>query len=712
MLARIIVLMMAGVVVMTLVMVMATVLWTAEKNNESAASDSSLMIGGGYEALEEALIAINWDYSSWTAALDNTNERNIDWLTENMGAGANGDSFGLIQITLPEDWSSLVWTKESLETVSYDAVIPENIVREVHSILVSKPVGKSVNLAFAVNLDGRIYLVAAHLLQPWGEAPSVPINTLPINLMARELSDEVLSGLGSSFLVDDLSIVTDVPDSMASLPIQDISGDTLIYLAWTPPRPGAELMRIAAVPLSIGVLVFLALSGIVTVLARNSANELVRREDEALKIARTDTLTGLPNRLGYNEHISKLRLLGGSVAILFIDVNRFKDVNDNYGHAVGDKYIELIASKAMAVVGDNVLFARIGGDEFAGIFAGADAKERCVAFSRELTHELGDSVRVGDHVFSASLAKGYAAGDQKDMKLRELAHRADAAMYEAKNRGMKEALEYTPELEKDAKWEAEIVRCLNIALEDADEFDVVYQPIFDVNTRKMKSAEALLRWHSKILGHVSPEKFVPIAERQGKIEAIGRWVIAKVLLDMSEYEGLHVNINLSPYQLRSKNLVNEIVELVEELEVSPERITFEITEGVLIEEPDFAAFTLDTLRDHGFSIAIDDFGTGYSSIGYLRQFAFDKLKIDKSFVDDLGLDEKSESLMTALAYLSRSLGLEIVAEGVETESQFNILKELGYDQIQGYFLSRPVPLSDLQDAANAPANTLQANAVG
>jgi EAL domain-containing protein (putative c-di-GMP-specific phosphodiesterase class I) len=297
--------------------------------------------------------------------------------------------------------------------------------------------------------------------------------------------------------------------------------------------------------------------------------------------------------------------------------------------------------------------------------------------------------------FKPIIAKGFSVGYVGDIAVSELMRQADVAMYEAKNRKSRDALEYDPSIESDAQRNTEILDALQEATSTGQEFQIVYQPICDAKTGEMVLAEALLRWHSKSLGNVPPVRFIPIAERSGIIVKLGKWVIERVYDDLSIHPSLCVSINISPVQLRSNSLLKDISQLANQYSIDPARVTFELTEGMLIEDPEIASFTLDALRDQGYSIAIDDFGTGFSSIGYLRKFKLDKLKIDKSFVDDLGTKENSESLMTALAYLSRALDLEIVAEGVETEQQLELLKSLDYNLLQGYLLSKPMPLEDL-----------------
>ncbi len=272
---------------------------------------------------------------------------------------------------------------------------------------------------------------------------------------------------------------------------------------------------------------------------------------------------------------------------------------------------------------------------------------------------------------------------------------ADYAMYTAKNGKTLDPVRYDVSLELDKLREAEITSALENAIRQKHELTIAYQPIVHAASGKMELAEALVRWKSETLGSVPPSVFIPVAEKTGMIVEIGRQVIDMVFHDLKDVPHLNVSINLSPVQLRSKSILKDIERLAKRHGIEPTRVTFEVTESVLVEDPELTAFLLDSLRKQGFGLALDDFGIGYSSIGYLRKFQFDKLKVDKSFIDDIGVADNNENLMKALVYLARSLDMRIVAEGVETERQRFMLTEEAYDLLQGYLFSRPLPLAEL-----------------
>lgn len=408
-------------------------------------------------------------------------------------------------------------------------------------------------------------------------------------------------------------------------------------------------------------------------------------------------MTGLPNRLAFNENLQELRKSREHMAILFMDLNGFKAINDEFGHKVGDEVLRQIANLATKYKRPQDHIARLGGDEFNLIFTGEDAEQTCLTYCSDLQHALTRSLKVGDLVFQPRIAMGYTLGDGKSESLSEMMRQADYAMYAAKSTKQQAPVRYELALEEDELREAEISKALRSALESKSELSVVYQPIISRTSGKMALAEALVRWTSPQLGPIPPDAFISVPEKTGLIVELGRQVIEMVYQDLSELPGLNVSINLSPIQLRSRSILQDIDRLTTQYRIDPKRVTFEVTENVLVEDPDMTSFLLDKLKEQGFGLALDDFGVGFSSIGYLRQFSFDKLKVDKSFVDDIGVASNNGNLMKALVYLARSLNMQIVAEGVETEAQSDSLSEEKYDLLQGYLFSRPLPLERLRD---------------
>jgi EAL domain-containing protein (putative c-di-GMP-specific phosphodiesterase class I) len=268
-------------------------------------------------------------------------------------------------------------------------------------------------------------------------------------------------------------------------------------------------------------------------------------------------------------------------------------------------------------------------------------------------------------------------------------------MYRSKEQSARHPVAYVPAFESGVQKKKQIEEALRMGLENG-ELSVFYQPIVDASSHDMTGVEALLRWNSEQLGPVSPASFIPIAEESGLIVDIGKFVIKQACDDMAAWPGVKVNINVSPAQLRDPMFVENVIAIVELAGINPKRIEFELTEGIVVSHPELARQKLEELKTAGFTVALDDFGTGFSSIGYLRQLPFDKLKIDRSFVSDIGESDKANSLLQSLVTLGSALDLRVVAEGVETREQAKLIHLLGCDLLQGFFFSKPMPIAELR----------------
>lgn len=691
--------MMLSAMTMSVVMVVSITAWTAQKNNQTAADDSLLMVRGGFEAVVERFALLNSDYSFWTAAMDAALRRDVEWLHENMGSGADSDNFETLEIFFPQDWTSFSWDHAAAQSGRgriNTPIVPVEIAQRTHAAFLELDIEQQ-STTFIHEMDGEHHIIAVTRLQPWAAAAPLPASELPLNVMSYRLNEETLAELASTFLINDLVIAPGpVVPEWPSVPLISLDGDQIAHLEWTPPRPGDNLIRAAAAPLAISLALFLMLTGAVTVITTRNASELVVREKEASSAARTDAMTGLPNRVAFSESFTKLRQDGVEVAILFMDLNGFKAINDEYGHEIGDEILKQIARIARKYVRSQDMISRLGGDEFNVIFPGEDAEEVCIEFCERLAHRMARSVKVQSLVFHPRISMGYTTGRSQDTSVAELMRQADYAMYSAKLVKSTTPVKYDISLEEDKIREMQITSALEEALRRGDEISVAYQPIVDAKTGEMRLVEALVRWTSRTLGAVPPEAFISIAEKTGLIVDVGRVVIDTVFRDMRAYPNFNAGINLSPVQLRNSSILQDIEHMAKAHGVDKRRVTFEVTESMLVEDPDLTSFLLDNLSEQGYQLALDDFGVGYSSIGYLRKFRFDKLKIDKSFVDDIGMTENSENLMRALVYLARSLGMSIVAEGIETRAQSDALAAEDYDLLQGYYYSKPLPLEDLK----------------
>ncbi len=417
-------------------------------------------------------------------------------------------------------------------------------------------------------------------------------------------------------------------------------------------------------------------------------------------MARHDALTDLPNRVLLRERLSEALAhveRGQRLAVLYLDLDLFKNVNDSLGHPTGDELLRIVADRLRGCVGETDTISRVGGDEFfiiqtdVGGASDAERLARRVAEAIRAPYDLhGHSI-----VIDASIGIALAPADGSDAN--ELLKNADMALYGAKadGRGVYRFFE----ADMDARMKER--RALEVALRkafDNGEFELYYQPVLNLDRDEVRGCEALLRWHHPERGMVSPTEFIPVAEEIGLIVALGEWVIREACRDAAQWPNdVCVAVNLSPTQLASKGLLPAVLHALAASRLPPHRLELEITEAVLMQNSEVNLRTLHQLRALGIRISMDDFGTGYSSLSYLRSFPFDKIKIDRCFIKGLGDSSEADAIVHAVAGLAENLGMTTTAEGVETRQQLDLVRNLGCTDVQGFFYSPPVPVRELTE---------------
>jgi diguanylate cyclase (GGDEF)-like protein len=419
-----------------------------------------------------------------------------------------------------------------------------------------------------------------------------------------------------------------------------------------------------------------------------------RRKSDAriAHMAKHDDLTGLPNRVHYNDAaLAALQTAkNGStrLAVLGIDLDRFKEINDNHGHAIGDAALRMVAERVTASLGDGEFFARVGGDEFAGFKLFSDEAE-LHAFIGRLEDQVRDRFPFGELSVSVGASIGVAIYPQDGATLEKLSSNADLAMYRAKDSILESVCFYQASMDEIARERRSIARDLWNATANGQMF-LHYQVQKSVSTNQIMGYEVLLRWNHPERGSVSPADFIPIAEACGAILPIGEWVLRTACRAAASWAEPHkIAVNLSAVQLANADLAQLVASILVETGLSPKRLELEVTESAIIGDKQRALHILRQIRALGVTIAIDDFGTGYSSLETLRSFPFDKIKLDRSFMVDVESNRQSKAIVRAILALGRSLEVPVLAEGVETSAQLELLSDEGCDEAQGYFLGRP-----------------------
>jgi len=456
----------------------------------------------------------------------------------------------------------------------------------------------------------------------------------------------------------------------------------------------------AAVPLDDESADFVAALVDVTEVAadRTDADAAARR------LSLTDPLTGLPNRVLFADRLdhalARARRDGTQIAVLLLDVDQFKLVNDSLGHDAGDELLTAIAPRLLDAVRESDTVARLAADEFAVLCEGIQEDDDAIALGERIGASLREPVPVQGRELFVTASTGVVVSAHGAETTPDLLSHADAAMYRAKEAGRGRVVLYD-ELTRGG-WvdRLRMETDLRLALERG-ELSLVYQPIVDLRDGRTRSVEALLRWTHPERGPIGPDVFIPVAEETGLIVEIGRWVLETAVAQVAEWQrtqpgarGLGVTVNVSGRQLFHESLVGDVERVAAESGIAPGTLGLEITESVLMDEGD-AVTVLEALRARGARLSLDDFGTGYSSLSYLKRFPLDTLKIDRAFVSGLGTGQDDAALVATIVSMAGTLGLEVVAEGVETEEQLRLLRDLGCDRAQGFLLARPLPPADL-----------------
>ena len=436
-------------------------------------------------------------------------------------------------------------------------------------------------------------------------------------------------------------------------------------------------------------------------ISEHSATEtqLRKAKDYLQHVATTDPLTKLPNRLYFNDQLGasllRARRSGKKVAVLLMDLDRFKNVNDTLGHQVGDELLVEVAKRLKHAVRSFDTVARLGGDEFTVILEKISNTNEVSEIARSISRELAKPFVMGSHEVCTAASMGVCVYPSDSLNTDEMVRFADAAMYRAKSLGRNNIQFFTTDLNAELFRRFTLENDLRFALRE-NQFELMFQPQYDVKKKEVVGMEALLRWNHPTRGQLSPDEFIDIAEETGVIETVGDWVLSRACECLSElreqgHTGLRVSVNLSARQFSQANLHQTIVDILERTKLPPSALELELTESALLEDAGHSIDTLKTLREIGVELSIDDFGTGYSSLSRLRRLPLSRIKIDKSFVFGLPSNQDDRSITQAIVSMAHDLGLEVVSEGVETKAQAIFLEQINCDLLQGYFLGRPMP---------------------
>ncbi len=484
-------------------------------------------------------------------------------------------------------------------------------------------------------------------------------------------------------------------------PLRARGGRVIGYLVWDSFAAGAKVFSVLAPVLLVVVLLSAGIAYVLALRLARRTRDLEISRSEAQYQALHDPLTGLANRVLFEARLDKAlarcRNHEGNLALLCLDLDRFKDINDTLGHPAGDQLIRQVADRLRAEVRCDDVVARMGGDEFSIIIADPPGREAVEGICARIVEELARPFKLSGTRAYIGASMGVVFAPQGCGERTELSRRVDIALYAAKERGRGRFVVFTPEMDADIRAREEAVRALRLAIhEDPEQFQVHYQPVFCARSGAMTAVEALVRWQHPQKGLLGPSAFVPEAEGAGLIEALGLLVLRRALADAGAWPMLRINVNVSPSQMQDPGFARAVGDLLEAAGLAPERLELELTETALMDSSQDVAMTISRLRQAGVGCALDDFGTGYSSLSHIRDMAVDRIKIDRSFVQLIAGGQGS-GLVEAIVQLARARGMQVTAEGVETESQLRFLRALGCHELQGFLLSEPLSAQALSN---------------
>jgi diguanylate cyclase (GGDEF)-like protein len=687
----------AGLLVALIALLYSSLATITAKTNEIDGHRSTEAVQAAIDSSLSTISAVLVDNAVWDDATAKTYKATPDksWLYLTWGAVSN-DSHVYDGAYIADEHFHVLWGYFRDEPFKGDSAVFGNgfeALLKAHAADLNKG-GDPV-----VGLTRTVYgpaVVGLNLIRPSTGTFTPKGAERRYLIMTRHLSPSTIAGMTRTFRIKGLALSDHAPAAGPHLQLTGADGKPVAYLGWTPRLPGAEAARAAApriqrISLVCGLLIlmFVAVSGY-------ALHKLGRSEKLAHTTALTDGLSGLPNRRALFERLDRAGKGKSSTyrTVVFIDLDGFKEVNDIYGHATGDKLICIVADALKGRIPERGMLARLGGDEFALLVGGDDADAACNAFAKSALTFLHAPIRIGERTIQIGASIGIASADATEVSSQELFRRADMAMYHSKSTGKGRITRYDAALDAVRLHNQDIETGIRDGLARG-EFDVVYQPILDARSQTIVAVEALVRWPGRPGGPLGPDQFISIAETSGLIHPLGQFVLRRACADLKAVPDLKLSVNISPAQFRDPDFEHKVGEILNATGFAVERLELEVTEGYLIENPDRAIAAIKTLKGLGVSMALDDFGTGYSSIGYLRRYDFDKIKIDKSLAGLVDRDPQAAALVAGTVSIANALSISVTAEGVETEEQANLLRLAGCQNLQGFYYSKPRPLAEV-----------------
>jgi diguanylate cyclase (GGDEF)-like protein len=687
--------------------------WAAHNVDEDAQRTEASFVVSGLASILDRVSTEQESITIWDDAVIKAREGDQLWMTENIGQWV-GDYFGHDEVYVLDQHNQPVHAMRDGQTVDNGVfgeraglILPLTVQlrREIGSAADDAAIGE-MGAADTFLEDDVPVRVSVKPIVPFGTTLTVDRGQEYVHVSFRRVDQDVLAEIERTYRISGLEFSAEETNSGPVVPVASNSGRTLSVLTWTPNRPGAKLITqavpgtIAAATVGGALLVFLLMR------LRRSATNLIASEAQTRFLAFHDTLTGLPNRALFEDRLDRAlvsaRETGTNVALHLVDVDRFKYINGTLGHAAGDAVIRQVGLRLAGAIKTSDTVARLGGDEFAIVQTGIKSIADAEKSAERLIERISAPMDVTGTKLNVTGSLGLVVTLGAEHTREEMLRKADIALYEAKGRGRARFTLFDADMDDVVKRRRLIEDELRLALELGSQIKLVYQPIFASDGKRIVGAEALVRWDHPVHGRMAPELFISIAEERGLISQLGEHVLREAAEFGCRSNVPWIAVNVSPLQFRDAQFAVTVLNQIAEAGLPASRLQLEITEGVLLENAVLVESTLTRLRRAGVRVALDDFGTGYSSMNYLRRYSIDKLKIDQSFIAELGTSAEADAIVRSMITLARSLRLEVTAEGVETKEQMHHLAALGCHEMQGFLLSRPISEEQLTELMDQP----------
>ncbi|PDT16802.1 bifunctional diguanylate cyclase/phosphodiesterase [Rhizobium sp. J15] len=649
---------------------------------------------GAMKTFEEQLGATLDDYAAWDDAAANVYAPDgMAWTVSNYGEMSVNSPLFDMAIVIDDQKKAIIAYRDGQPMAEplADFFAP-SLWTLYDRVKAAGPADRPQAVGFVTTKRGIAAVGVALVRKKSGELDA-PAGQHRYLVFARHLDDDRVTALGQTYVIGGLRLAPPAFEADYFVPITDPSGTTLGKLVWISRSPGdiayAQVRPMVLQALGLVGLFFMVLLVIGWLAGRRLKGEENSAREEALR----DRLSGLSNRdglgLAVDRFVAEARQTRRNVLLLYLDLDGFKEVNDSYGHGTGDQLIRAVAAGLAVLIPQGAVLARIGGDEFAIAFLSDGEHAAALQLSEQILDFLAEPLEIGRRVVVVGASIGIAMSPAGTISREELVRRSDLAMYKAKEAGRARMTLYDPSMDADREQRNALEIDLRVAIESGD-LTLVYQPLVDAATQALNGVEALVRWNRPGHGPVSPDVFIPIAETSGLIESLGLFVLRKACETAKQWPGLAISVNVSPGQFRNPAFTDYVRYVLKQTEIEAGRVTLEITEGYMIQNPQRTRQSIERLKGLGVKVALDDFGSGFSSIGYLRQFGFDRIKIDRSLVMDVDQGKRQREMLQATVALARSLDIPVTAEGIETEAQAVAMRLFGCDCLQGYLFGKPM----------------------